>query len=219
MFLKKHFPQYAAACPGFVGLKWPMPSPAPRSHTVWQHLRLQPQGLPSALIQWHNGYTHSPAAHRHGPRFYLAATLTYHTEFEAFGFSAKLQNPLTAQQPLQTVKINFRQTFKRKRKSFWRSCQHSQLWHWQEEGFRRENPPQTIHLSSYATLCTNWHNLGRQEDRPTTAKYLRLVPRTSQDRMQSTLHTLPGRWFITGLQIIIQIKHAVPSILALFIIV
>lgn len=119
----------------------------------------------------------------------------------------------------KTVKINFRQTFKRKRKSFWRSCQHSQLWHWQEEGFRRENPPQTIHLSSYATLCTNWHNLGRQEDRPTTAKYLRLVPRTSQDRMQSTLHTLTGRWFITGLQIIIQIKHAVPSILALFIIV
>lgn len=121
MFLKKHFPQYAAACPGFVGLKWPMPSPAPRGHTVWQHLRLQPQGLPSALIQWHNGYTHPPAAHRHGPRFYLAATLTYHTEFEAFGFSAKLQNPraLTATE----LKGTAYRTSTRKRKKFWR-CDH-----------------------------------------------------------------------------------------------
>lgn len=32
-------------------------------------------------------------------------------------------------------------------------------------------------------LCTNWHNLGRQENRPTTAKHLRLIPKTNQDRM------------------------------------
>lgn len=32
-------------------------------------------------------------------------------------------------------------------------------------------------------VCTNWHNLGRQENRPTTAKYSRLVPKMNPDRM------------------------------------
>ena len=47
----------------------------------------------------------------------------------------------------------------RGKKSIWRTCQRSQLWHWQGKGCRAENLPQTTHLSSYNMLCTNWHNL------------------------------------------------------------
>lgn len=136
----------------------------------------------SRSAQKHDGVSDFSALQRSGASFHAGGALTH-------PLNMQLSAPLPGLQILlckalwllnnlfQTVKINFRQTFKRKRKSIWRTCWCSQLGCWQGKGCRAENSPQTTHLPSYSMLCTNWHNLGREENRPMTAKYLRVIPK------------------------------------------
>ena len=48
-------------------------------------------------------------------------------------------------------------------------------------------------------LCTNWHNLGREENRPMTVKYLRVIPKTRMEEvpMKHTVTHFLGGGFLS----------------------